>query len=334
MNETVGARTVSVRLVALAASAFACLALAMALVPTQAWADTEVAIPTAKTGLAYTGGSQLLVPGETGVVLSSSNPACTCDSSGAYATAAGTYSVVASVGTGYTWKGGGKTDQTYTVSISKIELSKCTITIKDVKYTGAAQTPVVTVKYGELALTQGTDYDVTYNYNTEVGKAEVIVNAISTGNCNGQATQNFWIYTSQQMYRLYNPNSGEHFYTASTVERDHLVSVGWNSEGTAWYSPTHSTAPVYRLYNPNAGDHHYTTSAVERDSLIDAGWNDEGIGWYSDNNDETVDVLREYNPNATAGAHNFTTNKAEHDNLVSLGWNDEGTAWFAMAAAS
>ena len=30
------------------------------------------------------------------------------------------------------------------------------------------------------------------------------------------------------MHRLYNPNSGEHFYTSTVAERDHLVSVGWN----------------------------------------------------------------------------------------------------------
>ena len=33
------------------------------------------------------------------------------------------------------------------------------------------------------------------------------------------------------MHRLYNPNSGEHFYTANTAEKDHLVKVGWKYEG-------------------------------------------------------------------------------------------------------
>lgn len=36
------------------------------------------------------------------------------------------------------------------------------------------------------------------------------------------------------MHRLYNPNSGEHFYTASEVERDHLIGVGWSYEGIGW----------------------------------------------------------------------------------------------------
>ena len=129
------------------------------------------------------------------------------------------------------------------------------------------------------------------------------------------------------MYRLYNPNSGEHFYTMSLHEATSVASAGWQWEGIGWVAPL-SGAPVYRLYNPNAGDHHYTTSAVERDHLIGVGWNDEGIGWYSDGEDHTP-VLRQYNPNAIAGAHNFTTSAVENDHLVGVGWNHEGLAWYA-----
>lgn len=41
---------------------------------------------------------------------------------------------------------------------------------------------------------------------------------------------------SHAMYRLYNPNSGEHFYTGSSAERKNLVMVGWLYEGIGWYS--------------------------------------------------------------------------------------------------
>lgn len=40
--------------------------------------------------------------------------------------------------------------------------------------------------------------------------------------------------SSKSMYRLYNPNSGEHFYTASASERDVLARVGWVYEGIGW----------------------------------------------------------------------------------------------------
>lgn len=134
------------------------------------------------------------------------------------------------------------------------------------------------------------------------------------------------------MLRLYNPNSGEHFYTADVGERDYLVNVGWIFEGLGWMAPATSDIPVYRLYNPNAGDHHYTTAAPERDNLINHGWTYEGIGWYSALEGEGTPVLRRYNPNAIAGAHNFSTDAVENAYLVDQGWADEGVAWFALAS--
>lgn len=131
------------------------------------------------------------------------------------------------------------------------------------------------------------------------------------------------------MYRLYNPNSGEHFYTSSIEEKNYLVSVGWKDEGTGWLSPERSSRPVYRLYNANAGDHHYTIDENERKTLIGYGWKDEGIGWFSA--DTTgLPIYRQYNPNAKTGSHNYTTNKKENDGLVKLGWKAEGIGWYGI----
>ncbi|EME8110199.1 hypothetical protein MZM67_000142 [Enterococcus faecium] len=82
------------------------------------------------------------------------------------------------------------------------------------------------------------------------------------------------------MYRMYNPNSGEHFYTQDTGERDNLRRIGWNYEGIGWQAPT-SDDPVYRLYNRYNGEHFYTLNAAERDNITKYGWKYEGIGWYS-----------------------------------------------------
>lgn len=131
------------------------------------------------------------------------------------------------------------------------------------------------------------------------------------------------------MYRLYNPNSGEHFYTSSTVEREHLISLGWSDENIGWTAPESSSAPVYRLYNANGGEHHYTLSEDEKDWLVSLGWSYEGIGWYSDDAQSTP-LYRDYNPNAFANNHNYTTSSAEHENLVSLGWRAEGIAWYGL----
>lgn len=134
------------------------------------------------------------------------------------------------------------------------------------------------------------------------------------------------------MYRLYNPNSGEHFYSSSKSERNSLVSAGWEYEGIGWVAPTSGT-PVYRLYNPCAGDHVYTADSGERDTLKNAGWKYEGICWYSDT-DQTCPVYRQYNPNASSGSHNFTTSDDEKSSLIDAGWTDEGVAWYAEATAS
>lgn len=136
------------------------------------------------------------------------------------------------------------------------------------------------------------------------------------------------------MYRLYNANSGEHFYTASESERDGLLARGWKSEGTGWLAPTRSDTPVYRLYSGT--DHHYTTSIAERDSLVAAGWTYEGVGWYSDDGKSTP-IYRQFNPNVdpaaasgNSGSHNYTSSKAENDSLARQGWRVEGIGWYGL----
>ena len=133
----------------------------------------------------------------------------------------------------------------------------------------------------------------------------------------------------EEMYRLYNPNSGEHFYTSDWSETTYLSSLGWRYEGVGWYAPTDSSTPVYRMYNPVAGEHHYTPDAAERDMLVDAGWNYEGEGWFSDDA-HTTPLYRDYNPNAFANNHNYTVDVNEHQYLVSLGWRDEGIGWYGL----
>lgn len=132
-----------------------------------------------------------------------------------------------------------------------------------------------------------------------------------------------------EMHRLYNPNSGEHFYTADIYERSDLVEAGWKDEGIGWYAPRTSNTPVYRLYNKNGGEHHYTRSSDEKDMLVGKGWTYEGIGWYSDDN-ETVPVYRQYNPNEKANNHNYTASISERDHLLSLGWKDENIGWYGV----
>ena len=133
------------------------------------------------------------------------------------------------------------------------------------------------------------------------------------------------------MFRLYNPNTGEHFYTGSTDERDSLEEIGWQYEGIAWNAPSRSGSPVHRLFNPNSGDHHYTMSWEEVQNLVEVGWQYEGVAWNSASaSSSNVANYRLYNPNAETGIHHYTSSLEERDNLVELGWKYEGIAWFGI----
>ncbi|GAB2024846.1 hypothetical protein OfM1_09170 [Lactovum odontotermitis] len=133
------------------------------------------------------------------------------------------------------------------------------------------------------------------------------------------------------VYRLYNKNTGEHFYTPSAYELISLQKAGWTSEGIGWYAPQ-TGEPVYRIYNPNAkgGDHYYTKSKFEAEHNVSLGWkwdNDGKPAFYSGGD---VANFVAYNPNADSGAHNYTTDMNEQNNLLNLGWKYSSIAWKAL----
>lgn len=224
-----------------------------------------------------------------------------------------------------------------------LDISSATVdAIPAQTYTGSALTPELTVRYGSSVLEKDVDYTVAYSDNVNAGTATCTIEGI--GGYQGSKTVTFEINAAstpdptpspsgtKTMYRLYNPNSGEHFYTASAGERDSLARAGWNYEGTAWTAPVVSNTPVYRLYSGT--DHHYTTSVGERDSLVRVGWKYEGVGWYSDDA-KGVFMHRLFNPGVNpaaptnnSGSHHYTASKAEADRLVSVGWRYEGESWY------
>lgn len=130
-----------------------------------------------------------------------------------------------------------------------------------------------------------------------------------------------------EMYRLYNPYTGEHFYTSDAYEK-YIISTfqGWIYEGVAWNAPLSGT-PIYRLWNPAVGEHLYTSDAYERDYIVaNQGWTYEGIGWYSDG---TFPVYRLYHP--ILGKHHYTGDQYETYIISTYqGWNYEGIGWYGM----
>jgi hypothetical protein len=132
---------------------------------------------------------------------------------------------------------------------------------------------------------------------------------------------------THSMYRMYNPNSGEHFYTGDKGERQVLEAAGWKYEGVGFTFPASTGLPVYRLFQPSTGEHLYTMSEKEKADLLAAGWNYEGIAFNSGNENE-VPQYRLYNPNVTVGAYHFTASIEERNVLLAAGWQDQGIGFY------
>lgn len=130
------------------------------------------------------------------------------------------------------------------------------------------------------------------------------------------------------LYRVYNPNNGEHLYTKSLTEAQGLVNKGWQDEGIGWYGAEKSGKPVYRLYNRNSGEHFYTLDKGEYDNVANAGWEKEDISFYAAEDTE-IPIYRVFNPNSKdAGSHHYTLSTDESIWLIQEGWQAEGTAFY------
>ena len=135
------------------------------------------------------------------------------------------------------------------------------------------------------------------------------------------------------LYRLYNPYTHEHFFTAETVENDNLVRLGWKSEGGVGYIYKHAEkGGVYRLYNPTTGEHHYTMNEDEVAKCVKAGWKNEGVKWFSaQNKDVTLNKLYSmYNPYEKKFYHHYTADAKEIEQMVKAGWRKEEVKWCTL----
>ena len=144
-------------------------------------------------------------------------------------------------------------------------------------------------------------------------------------NVNRETVENRKVH---HMLRMYNPNTGEHFYTGSEEERDMLIEAGWHYEGVAFTFPKNTGAPVHRLFEPITGEHLYTMDEAEKDRLMAEGWNYEGVAFNSAYDTEAVQH-RLHNPNASVGAYHFTFSEEEKQNLINAGWEYQGIGWYS-----
>ena len=91
----------------------------------------------------------------------------------------------------------GRAELAYTIAAKDIADASVNVKpIGELVYTGAALEPPVTVKDGEKALVEGTDYTVTYADNTAVGTATVTITGM--GNYTGTLTATFAIREAEK----------------------------------------------------------------------------------------------------------------------------------------
>lgn len=203
-------------------------------------------------------------------------------------------------------------------------------------------------KYGAMYKASGivdtlTETALHYTFDTSAGQSGSPVyttgNSLVAAHTYGGNTDNFgtrinstvlsWVVSETKAavacFRLYNPNTGEHFFSPNAAEYAQLTNAGWKAEGVAWFAPDQGTA-VWRLYNPNAGRHVYTTSAKEAAKLTALGWRHEGTAFQVATAGSPV--YRLYNPHD--GRHFFTNSNTERNQLIALGWRNEGIAWYGL----
>jgi hypothetical protein len=140
------------------------------------------------------------------------------------------------------------------------------------------------------------------------------------------------------VYRFYNFQSGKHFYTASTGEKDILLgqfASTFSYEGLAFNAPAQGDQALYRFCRAGTSQHLFTANSSERDALIanpNSGYVYEGsvCNIYSEGKAPigATAVFSFLDP--SSGQRFFTASSAERGAVSSgvPGWLDEGAQFF------
>ena len=78
---------------------------------------------------------------------------------------------------------------------------------------------------------------------------------------------------SVPIYRFFNTELGSHFFTASEIEKMHVLTLeGFIFEGVGFRGfnrDSSSTVPIHRFFNVDSGGHLFTASEIEKISVMD-----------------------------------------------------------------
>lgn len=78
-------------------------------------------------------------------------------------------------------------------------------------------------------------------------------------------------FNASNVYRVYNPFSGIHYYTMNADERSGLLNIGFQDEGTMGYmykTQQPGTTEIYHLYNQKSGGHLFTESLATAQAIV------------------------------------------------------------------
>ena len=139
------------------------------------------------------------------------------------------------------------------------------------------------------------------------------------------------------IYRFFNVDTGTHFLSGSTVERDSVINNldAFNFEGPTFRAadPTNPAADtVFRFFNTQTGTHFFTQSTVERDNILDTlpqfSFEGEAYKGYTEQVDGSIPLYRFFN--TQTGTHFYTAAEAEKDSIIENlpTFNFEGTAYW------
>ena len=140
------------------------------------------------------------------------------------AIAAGDYTAVATLQSGYVWNDGTSNAKTISWSISALGISGASVSVPTQTYTGSALTPVPTVTLNGKALVYGTDFTCEWTNNTDAGTGYVKV--IGKGNYSVETGTVAFTISQKSMAGISASVSGSFVYNGSGHTPDPVVKDG------------------------------------------------------------------------------------------------------------
>lgn len=160
--------------------------------------------------------------------------------------------------------------------------------------------------YGTTGMYYSGSYNFVYFYEIWFGSTQ-------HGSCRYPG------YTSDIIYRLYNPKNSTQLLTKDPMEVCSATATGWLLDGSISKEPSSNKKPVYRL---RAGSTYlFTDSITERDSAIsNYGYKLEGTAFYGiDATQDPTNARPVYRVIHKNKGYIYTTSQSERDKLVNEG---------------